>query len=107
MVRQAPDRAAGRYLRAAIYVNWLRGERPIDRPAGCEKAVSTLESIQADGDGAVNRRALATLASLYFSEREYTRARDAFSQYLSRYPSTTWAWLAVLRLGQSHEALGE
>jgi tetratricopeptide (TPR) repeat protein len=105
--REAPDPAAARYLRAAIYVDWLRGERSIDRPAVYEKAVSTLQMLQADGDGALNRRALGTLASLYFSEREYSRARDAFSQYLSRYPSTTWAWLAALRLGQSQEALGE
>jgi tetratricopeptide (TPR) repeat protein len=106
--REAPDRAAAQYLRAAIYVEWLlRGERPINRPEVYEKAVSTLQTLQAEGNGAVNGRALATLASLYFSEREYTRARDTFSQYLSRYPTTTWAWLATLRLGQSEEALGE
>jgi tetratricopeptide (TPR) repeat protein len=105
--REAHDHVAAGYLRAAIYVDWLRGERPIDRPAVYEKAVSTLQTLQAHGDSAVNRRALATLASLYFSEREYTRARDAFTQYLSKYPSTTWAWLAAVRLGQSQEALGD
>jgi hypothetical protein len=94
--REAPDRAAARYLRGAIYVEWLRDERPIDRPAVYEKAVSTLQPLQAEGSGALNRRALATLASLYYSEREYSRARDAYSQYLSRYPTTTWAWLAAL-----------
>ena len=106
--REVSDRAAARYLRAAIYIEWLRDERlAIDRSAVYQNAVAALRTLHAAGTGPVNGRALATLASLYFSEREYALARDTFSQYLAHYPRTTWAWLAALRLGQSHEALGD
>lgn len=105
--REVSDPAAARYLRAAIYIESLNGEHPVDRSAAYQKAVAALLALHHEGDAAINRRALATLASLYFSERDYTRARDAFRDYLTRYPRTTWAWVAAFRLGESHEALGD
>ena len=59
------------------------------------------------GAAFIRRKALATLASLYFSERDYPHARDNFKKYLAAYPDSAWAWVAALRIGQSDEALGD
>ena len=103
--QQVPDPASARYLRASIYVESLNAERPGDRPELFRKAVAALAALHAEGDGALNRKALAMLGSLYFWERDYTHARHAYVEYLRLYPRSTWAWVAALRIGQCEEAL--
>ena len=53
------------------------------------------------------RRALATLASVHLFLREYPEARNVYREYLSLYPSSDWAWLARIRLGQTLTALND
>jgi tetratricopeptide (TPR) repeat protein len=105
--REIPDAAAVQYLRAVFYVRSMI-ERPAgDRSAFYQKAVEGLTRLQAQGTGLYQRKALATLASLHFSERDYANARDYFKKYVDAYPDTAWTWVAALRIGQSDEALGD
>ena len=105
--REIPDVAAVRYLRAVFYVRCMTEECSGERAAFYQKAVESLTRLQAQGTGLYHRKALATLACLYFSERDYGNARDYFKQYLDAYPDTAWTWVAALRIGQSDEALGD
>jgi tetratricopeptide (TPR) repeat protein len=85
-------------------MNW---EPAAEHSAFFQKAIASLTRLQAQGNGLYQRKALATLASLYFSERDYASARDHFKKYLSAYPDTAWSWVAALRIGQSSEALND
>jgi tetratricopeptide (TPR) repeat protein len=105
--REIRDVAAVQYARAVFYVRSMNWEPARERSAIYQKAIESLTRLQAQGTGLYQRKALATLASLYFSERDYASARDHFKKYLSAYPDTTWAWVAALRIGQSSEALGD
>lgn len=99
--------AGVRYLRAQFYMRSMNSEPAGERSAFYQKAIGTLTLLQAQGNGPYHRKALATLASLYFSERDYPSARDNFKKYLTAYPQSAWAWVAALRIGQSYEALGD
>lgn len=105
--REIPDVAAVQYLRAVFYMRCMNEGCPGERAAFYQKAVESLARLQAQGTGLHHRKALATLASLYFSERDYANARDDFKKYVDAYPDTAWTWVAALRIGQSDEALGD
>jgi tetratricopeptide (TPR) repeat protein len=105
--REIPDVAAVQYLRAVFYVRSMNWEPAAERSAFFRKAIASLTRLQAQGNGLYHRKALATLASLYLSERDYASARDHFRKYLNAYPDTAWSWVAALRIGQSSEALGD
>jgi hypothetical protein len=64
--RDIPDAPAVRYLRAAFYVSSMN-EQAVERPQFYQKAITALRTQAAQGSGHYNRKALATLASLYFS----------------------------------------
>ena len=106
--RELPDRAAVRYVRAAFYVRSSMQEEPGERrEIFVHRAVDVLTRLQAEGHDLYHRKALATLASLYFAEGQYRRARDAYEKYVRSYPNTPWTWVARLRIGQCSEALNE
>jgi tetratricopeptide (TPR) repeat protein len=105
--RDTPDGTAVQYLRAVFYVRSMNSERGGERAALFRKASEGLLRLQGQGHGLYHRKALATLASLYFSEREYAIARTYFRAYVKTYPDTAWAWVAALRVGQTSESLGE
>ena len=104
--REMPDVAGVQYLRTVFYLQsrWKPGGEGF---TFSRKAIESLRRLQSQGNGLYHRKALATLASLYFSERDYRNARDHFRKYLKAYPDTAWAWVAALRIGQSNEALGD
>jgi TolA-binding protein len=90
-------------LQAAFYIRLMTGApagEAIDRALMREKAIGLLRAFHAERSEPSSRRALATLASLYFYERDYAAARTAYQQYLKQYPSSPWAWLATFRLGE-------
>jgi tetratricopeptide (TPR) repeat protein len=105
--REVADPSAVQFLRARFYVQCMDREPVNERPAFYRKAVASLSQLASSGTAIYHRKALATLASLYFAEGEYRTARAAFRKYLSGYPRTTWAWVAALRIGQCSEVLGE
>ena len=75
--REIEDVSAVRYLRAAFYISSMN-EHAGERLALYHKAIGALRTLAAQGNGHYHRKALATLASLYFSERDYPNARAHF-----------------------------
>ena len=100
------DAPRARFVRAAFYIDGLDSEPEATRPALRQKAVETLSALANSGTGLHPRRALATLASLLYSERNFAAARTEFSRYLGAYPNTAWSWIAAIRIGQCHELTG-
>jgi len=103
--RLAKNANAVKLLRAEFY---LRPTEPVveaeDRPALRAKARSLLESLVAAAAGFERRKALATLATLYFKDGELAQARTLYEQYLDAYPESDYAWVAALRIGECGEA---
>lgn len=100
------DAPRARFVRAAFYIGRLADEPEAARPALRQKAVETLSALANSGTGLYARRALATLASLLYSERNFAEAQRAFARYLDAYPNTPWSWIAAIRIGQCHELTG-
>ena len=105
--RGAPDPPAIRYLRADYYIRNPGKESPAEHRVWVGKAKAALTTLSAEGQGLFHRKALATLASLEFQDREYTSARSHFRKYADSYPQSGWTWLARVRAGQCDNALGD
>jgi tetratricopeptide (TPR) repeat protein len=102
-LEDAADSAAVRYLQALYYMKNMR-----HRPDGAQwfpKARDRLASLYPEGAGLYHRKALATLASLYFYQGDYSNARDRYAEYVRLYPRTAWTWVAALRVGQCAEQM--
>jgi tetratricopeptide (TPR) repeat protein len=95
-----------RRLRARFYVGLAWSWRESDRAFAATKADETLRALVADDDEPTSRHALATLATLEFHRREYDRALPLFETYIAQHTVSPWAWVAALRVGQTHEAMG-
>jgi tetratricopeptide (TPR) repeat protein len=102
----APDPSAVLYLKALSYMEKMKpGVNPENAPT-MRKVMDLLTGIQAQGSGLNARRALATLASLYYSQGDFTRAREAYRKYVQAYPQSSYAWVAALRIGRCDERAG-
>ena len=104
--RLANNRHAVRLLRAEFY---LRPHSPVidekDWPALRARARTLLESLVEQASGFERRRALATLATLRFSDGDMAQARTLYQQYLESYPDSDYAWVAALRIGECEAAV--
>ena len=97
--RSVPDPTSARYLRALSYVQRANGQPPTDRAGFVRKAIETLTAIHAQGTGIYQRKALATLATFRFSQQDFAASAADYKRYLELYPSTSYAWVAALRVG--------
>jgi TolA-binding protein len=104
--RSAGDPSGVRLVRGLFYLRPQGQESPADRSARLEKARRALRSVASEGATLNHRRAQATLAALDFGEGRYAEALASFRQYVKAYPSTSWTWVARLRMGQCEEAQG-
>jgi len=113
--REVANTGGALYLRALLYMARLNsralfylGERSTidqaERDRVFQNAVDALELL-ARGQSRYTRKALATLATLYFEQRDYSSARDRYRAYVAQYPGSDYAWVAALRIGQSLEGL--
>lgn len=101
--RVAPDPAAVRYAVAQFHLNALEGPpTPANQAAGIEALTRAAEM----GSGVFARKALAWRAELDYLNGRYAPARDGFVEYVRRYPTSDYAWMAALRAGQADLALG-
>lgn len=99
--------AAVRYVRGLWYRRHADGlKEPEERNAWRRKADTTLLDLARAGAGLYNRKALASLASIGFKERNCGVAVERYREYLSRFPESEWAWVAGLRIGQCEQFLG-
>lgn len=102
------DAAAASYLRAQYYLRGMReSQRPGERPLFLRKAIDTLDALQRSGSGIFQRKALATLATLRFSEGDFAGASANLTRYLAAYPDTDWAWVAATRAGLAAMEVGQ
>jgi tetratricopeptide (TPR) repeat protein len=114
--RDVTDTSGVVYLRALLYMSRLNSRTLFylgttttvsesERRRLLLNAIASLDSLS-QHEGPYQRRALATLASLHFEQRQYADARRRYASYLARFPASDYAWLAALRIGQCDEALG-
>jgi tetratricopeptide (TPR) repeat protein len=105
--RRVVDAAAVRYLRGMFHLLVPRSETPEARSARLDRVRQELRAVSMEGRALVHRQALATLASLDFGEKRYGDARASFQKYATSYPDSNWSMVAMLRIGQCDEALGD
>lgn len=114
-LEEAHDPDAVGYLRALVYLKRAREAVDADETGGelvetgadwLERAVAGLEAL-AERPGRYGRRALATLATTWLHEGELERAERVYRSYLEAHPGTAWSWVAVLRIGQIRQLLGD
>lgn len=113
--RDSPDPSGAVYLRALLYMARLNSRAlfymgasstidDVERSRMFRNAVEALDSLSR-GQSRYQRRALATLATLYFERLEYSSARDRYQAYVAQFPGSDYAWVAALRIGQCEEGL--
>ncbi len=100
--------AAVRYVRAMWYRQLAGGAQDVEKQNEWrQKAAVTLLDLARTGTGLYNRKALSTLASISFKEKNCDVAVDRYREYVSRFPQSDWAWVAGLRAGQCEQFLGK
>jgi TolA-binding protein len=55
--------------------------------------------------GDASRHALAFAAAFDYYQRDYARALPEYQQFVLRYPSSSWAPIAALRIGECYEQM--
>jgi tetratricopeptide (TPR) repeat protein len=102
-----PEPAAVRYVRGLWYRQLVDGVKDVEmREEWRRKSDATLLDVARAGSGLYNRKALASLASIEFKEKNCGVALERYREYLSRFPRSEWAWVAGLRIGQCEQFLG-
>jgi TolA-binding protein len=94
------------YLKATFFLRTGIDE-PSQRIAVRARAREVLRTLSEAGGDLPHRKALATLACLELEDRDYADALAHFTRYALRYPSSPYAWIAALRVGESQDALGD
>jgi tetratricopeptide (TPR) repeat protein len=110
--RTAANPGAVQLFRGMYYASQSTGGPQADRAMMAEKARTALAALAAADQGAVSRQAasrqaLATEAALDYYVRDYARALPEYQQYVARYPTSSWAWVAALRIGDCYERAGD
>lgn len=105
--RVTGQRDAVRFARAVMLQSLGNDSQAPEREAARAKAVAAFEEIAATGSGVYQRKALATVASIHFRERNFAEAAKIYERHLEAFPQSDWAWAAKLRLGQSLEEIGD
>ncbi len=104
--RTVPDASAVRYVEARYYAV-LANDRNADRAALLRTANEKLVAVSKETGTPYARKALATLASQQFYERDFAAAIETYKAYLIAYPASAWAWVAGMRMGQAQGELGD
>lgn len=76
-----------------------------DRAQQVARLKAVLNRLLTSANSTTRGKALASVASLHMTNREYAAARDAYRAYLSEYAHREFAWLATIRLGQAEQGL--
>lgn len=92
---------------AALRYRWHNDVDGFLNSESLSKARDLLVRAYTQGEGLHQRKALATLAAIYFYRGDYADARDQYARYLQTYPQSPWAWVAALRAGQCAELMDD
>jgi TolA-binding protein len=101
--KTAPDPGLIRLVRAQYYARQSTAGPEADRPGMAAKARTALTALASSGGNIAARRALAFEAAFDYYQRDYARAMPEYQEYVARYPSSPWAPIAALRVGECFE----
>ncbi|MFY9618566.1 MAG: tetratricopeptide repeat protein [Pyrinomonadaceae bacterium] len=101
--KAAPDPGAVQLLRAQYYGRQSSAGPEADRAAMAAKARAALAALAAAKRGTASRQALAFAAAFDYYQRDYARALPQYQQFVSLYPSSAYAPIAALRIGECYE----
>lgn len=103
--KTASDPAWVQLFRAQYYARQASAGPEADRASMAAKARATLTTLVSANRGDASRHALAFAAAFDYYRRDYARALPDYQQFVSRYPSSSWAPIAALRIGECYEQM--
>ncbi len=103
--KTASDPASVQLFRAQYYARESSAGPEADRAAMASKARATLTKLVSANRGDASRHALAFAAAFDYYRRDYARALPEYQQFVLRYPSSSWAPIAALRIGECYEQM--
>ena len=101
--KAAPDPGMVQLLRALYYARQSTAGPETDRATMTAKARAALAALAAAKRGAASRLALANAAAFDYYRRDYDRALPEYQQFVTLYPSSAYAPIAALRIGECYE----
>lgn len=101
--KAAQDPGPVQLLRAQYYARQSSVGPEADRAAMAAKARAALAALVAAKRGTASRQALAFAAAFDYYQRDYARALPKYQQFVSLYPSSAYAPIAALRIGECYE----
>jgi tetratricopeptide (TPR) repeat protein len=101
--KSAADPGQVQFFRAQYYARQSTAGPEADRATMAAKAQTALAKLASANLGGSSRRALAFEAAFHFYRRDYARALPEYREYVTRYPSSSWAPIAALRIGECYE----
>jgi len=103
--KTASDPAWVQLFRAQYYARQSSAGPEADRASMAAKAQAALTTLVSANGGDASRRALAFAAAFDYYRRDYRRALPEYQKFVLRYPSSSWAPIAALRIGECYEQL--
>ena len=103
--KTASDPAWVQLFRAQYYARESSAGPEADRAAMAAKAREALKRVVSANSGDASRHALAFAAAFEYYQRDYARALPEYQKFVSRYPSSSWAPIAALRIGECYEQM--
>ena len=103
--KTASDPAWVQLFRAQYYARQSSAGPEADRASMAAKARAALATLVSANRGDASRRALAFAAAFDYYQRDYTRALPEYQKFVLRYPSSSWAPIAALRIGECYEQM--
>ncbi|HET6893117.1 MAG TPA: tetratricopeptide repeat protein [Pyrinomonadaceae bacterium] len=101
--KTAADPGLVQLFRAQYYARQSSAGPEADRAAMAAKARASLTALVSANRASASRHALAFAAAFDYYRRDYARALPEFQQYVAQYPSSPWAPIAALRIGECYE----
>jgi tetratricopeptide (TPR) repeat protein len=90
-------------FRALYYARQSSAGPEADRAAMTVKARASFAALAAAKRGTGSRLALAYAAAFDYYQRDYARALPEYQQFVTLYPSSSYAPIAALRIGECYE----
>jgi tetratricopeptide (TPR) repeat protein len=105
--KTAPDPGMVQLFRAQYYARQSTAGPEPEREAMAAKAQASLTALVSSNRGIASRYGLAFAAAFDYYRRDCARALPEFQQYVARYPSSPWAPIAALRIGECYEQMND
>ncbi|HEX3184166.1 MAG TPA: tetratricopeptide repeat protein [Pyrinomonadaceae bacterium] len=103
--KTASDPGSVQLFRAQYYARQSSAGPEADRESMAAKARAALTTLVSANRGDASRRALAFAAAFDYYQRDYARALPEYQKFVLRYPSSSWAPIAALRIGECYEQM--